>query len=327
MNEKGEGTSWLRSRSVKLGLAVIATVAIAICAITITHGNQDSDALFEKTFDYESLAYEVISEKDLTVKTYYYINSGGHIVIPPTVEHDGKTYTVICIGEGTFVENYQPVGGTPTMQPSKINSLEIPYTVTTIEKNAINNTLLWGLTIPETVKVVESNAIKNNRQLETLEILGSDTELKNNAIDLEQSLNRLVIPIDVKLTSSMIRINDVKQMNTLIFAPGSTGIGIDYTTDGSGFKYTDTLWHKLSEKNKLSIVFQNSVTYIGDNMLNGCKNVKELSFPSSLENIGENALNGFTFFKTDIIDMPANAENLRGNYFVGTPEKMVKWTY
>lgn len=322
MNKKENSMGWLTHGKVIFAFAIVATLIIAACVIMITNGSQDSDAA--KKFTVAEFNYEVISEEDLTVKTTQYDNSTkGHVTIPQTVEYEGKIYTVTCIGKNTFFHYYSIWGSQTRLVNSVITSLTIPYTVKTIDKEAITKTNIEILTIPDTVELIKKDAVKENNKLTTIEILGDNTKLEKNAFELDESVTKITIPIGAKITDDMIKIDDLKNVETVTFAPGSTGRGIDYTTDGSGFKYTDTLWYKLNKKNEINIIFQEGISYIGSNMFYGCENIRSFSFPSYIESIGDLAFGGFRFFESDSVEISAIPINLEGRTFVGIPEKMV----
>ena len=82
-------------------------LGLAICVLVIASASflafDDRSDAAEDTFSSDYIQYKICSEEDLTVCTvkgsYSHYNN---LVIPPTVENNGKTYTVVEIGNYTF---------------------------------------------------------------------------------------------------------------------------------------------------------------------------------------------------------------------------------
>ena len=86
-------------------------LGLAICVLVIASASflafDDRSDATSKYFYSGLVQYEICSEEDLTVRTVkgsynHYNDENNPLVIPPTVENDGKTYTVVEIGRYTF---------------------------------------------------------------------------------------------------------------------------------------------------------------------------------------------------------------------------------
>lgn len=86
-------------------------LGLAICVLVIASASflafDDRSDATSKYFSSGLVQYEICSEEDLTVRTVkgsynHYNDENNPLVIPPTVENDGKTYTVVEIGRYTF---------------------------------------------------------------------------------------------------------------------------------------------------------------------------------------------------------------------------------
>ena len=107
---------------------------------------------FEKDGIYYNITSPSNLEVEVTCKFYnpYGICSGGYtsenIVIPENVNYGNKTYTVTCIGRGSF------------SQCSKTKNVIIPNTVTTIDHEAFRECGLVSINIPNSVTKINSMA-------------------------------------------------------------------------------------------------------------------------------------------------------------------------
>jgi hypothetical protein len=98
----------------------------------------------------------------------------GNIVIPSTVDYNGKTYNVVRIGYRAFAETYH------------LESITIPLSVTSIGDYAFSGSLITAIDIPSSVvrigdyvfnkqgKIVKVLATYDNPQVEMCKITFSD---------------------------------------------------------------------------------------------------------------------------------------------------------
>ena len=104
----------------------------------------------ETTFEYEymgqTLNYEVIDANKNFVKLAHNENIKGDVIIPETVENNGKCYTVVEIGSGAINNGGNRWNNAPT-------TIKMPSTITKIDSSAFNNN--WSLTQIEIPASVE----------------------------------------------------------------------------------------------------------------------------------------------------------------------------
>ena len=120
-------------------------------------------ALPASAFDFEAggLCYDILPGDQNQVKVTYRVLSSenssyvtGDIVIPATVENDGKTYDVVAIGERAF----QACGS--------LNSVEIPESVTSIGNRAfLDCATLTKADLPANLTVIEEGTFFNCYEL------------------------------------------------------------------------------------------------------------------------------------------------------------------
>jgi len=170
-----------------------------------------------------------------------------NIVIPETVTHLGKTYTVVAIGDGTFYACYN------------LNSVTIPNSVTYIGNDAFADCGdLFSVNIPNNVTYIGNWAF-SRCQLHSVNIPNSVTYLGNNAFYKCTELTSVTLP------NSITSINDftfsVCEYLTSVTIPNSvTSIG------DNAFCYCGLT----------SITIPNSVTFIDDKAFFECRGLTEV---------------------------------------------------
>ena len=158
----------------------LSLVAMLIC-LTST---------WAKAFYVDGINYNITSADDLTVEvasdTYR-----GEIVIPASVQYDGKTYSVTSIGHGAF---WNCVG---------LTSVNIPNSVTSIGGAAFYSCNgLTSVTIPNSVTSIGGETFRYCHNLPTVNIPNSVTSIGSYAFD---GCTRLT---SVNLSSSLTVIGD-----------------------------------------------------------------------------------------------------------------------
>ena len=118
----------------------------------------------------DGIYYNITGETTPTVEVTYekdaYDNYSGDIVIPETVNYNGKAYTVTRIGDRSFMGCSQltslvlpstltSIGNAAIFRCPLIKELNIPESVTSIEASAFSScTSLTSMTLPEQVTVI-----------------------------------------------------------------------------------------------------------------------------------------------------------------------------
>ena len=98
---------------------LLTTIVALLCSI----------AASAHDFEVDGIYYNVTDEANLTVEVAknYYSDYSGDIVIPETVNYDGKSYSVTSIGNSAF------------WNCSSLTSVTIPNSVTSIGNYAFYN--------------------------------------------------------------------------------------------------------------------------------------------------------------------------------------------
>ncbi len=133
----------MKTRKLRL-LSFILAVAMMFAVMPV------SAFAAETTFKYEymgqTLNYEVIDADKNFVKLAHNKNIKGDVIIPETVEDNGKYYTVVEIGSNAINNNSNRSNNAPT-------TIKMPSTITKIDGSAFNNN--WSLTQIEIPASVE----------------------------------------------------------------------------------------------------------------------------------------------------------------------------
>lgn len=131
------------------------------------------------------LHYRILSAVELTVEvangtpgTY-----SGNMVIPPTVSHDSKSYTVAAIGSGAFY-------GCTNLQ-----SVHIPDSVTVIGDEAFGGCRsLTAVSIPDSVATIGYGAFWGCERLTAVSLPSGITEIDNGVFAHCSGLRTVVLP-------------------------------------------------------------------------------------------------------------------------------------
>ena len=130
-----------------------------------------SQSLWAYDFVADGIYYNITSSTDLTVEvtcdvkyqqTSTYV---GDVVIPITVENDGKTYSVTSIGDWAF------------NNCSGLTSIEIPSSVTSIGGSAFSGSGLTSIEIPDGVTSIGNDAFSYCSGLTSIEIPSGVTSI------------------------------------------------------------------------------------------------------------------------------------------------------
>ena len=109
------------------------------------------------------------------------------VVVPETVTHEGRTYTVEGVGYHAFANC------------NAITSITLPSTVHTIRYGAFSNCKsLVSVVLPDTMRNIEREACYACSSLSNITLPAGLTKLENNVFEYCSSLTSIVIPEGVK---------------------------------------------------------------------------------------------------------------------------------
>ena len=161
--------------------------------------------------------YELNSKKTQATLTGYKGTSGKDLVLPATVEDNGKTIPVVAVGKTapsaddpdsavkfasnvaltgtlTIPEGVTTIGAYAFCDQDGITELNLSSTVTDIGAQAFGHTGLTSVVIPATVKTIWNGAFNASSALKTFEIKGANTVLKAGILNSCRSLTSVILP-------------------------------------------------------------------------------------------------------------------------------------
>jgi hypothetical protein len=183
---------------------------------------------------------------------------------------------------------------------SKIASLTIPDSVTTIKNNAFDNChSLTSVTIPDSVTTIGTGAFQFCRSLKSITIPGSVTIIEEDTFNGCSSLTSVNIGDGV--TTIKTWAFDSCTSLTSVTIPDSVT-----TIEREAFEYCTSL---------NSITLPNSITFIGDFVFNSCTSLTSVNIPDSVTTIGGSAFRDCTRLPSVII--PYNVISIGSRAFQG----------
>ena len=188
-----------------------------------------------------------------------------NVVIPETVEDNGKTYSVTSISDNAF------------STCSSLTSVVIGNSVTSIGNYAFYNcSSLTSVTIPNSVTSIAGSAFYNCTSLTSITIPNSVTSIGSSVFYNCTSLTSITIPNSVTCISD----NAFYNCSSLT----SVVIGNSVTSIGNSVFYNCT--------SLTSITIPNSVTSICSNAFYDCTSLTSVTIPNSVTSIGYGAFSG-----------------------------------
>ena len=240
---------------------------------------------FDYTYEGKTITYTVISEADKTVKTIddsSLSNSGyvfGDLILPEKVQYKGTQYTLIEIGERSFIGWY------------RLTSVTIPNSVITIGDQAFNGCSgLTSVTIPNSVTSIGNDAFNGCSGLTSVEIPNSVTDIGSQAFLSCYKLTSVTIPTSVTSIGRSAFDYCLNLHNVYFNAKNCT---IDCNMNNSVY---DTFPTTIS-----NFVFGDEVTRIPEGVLSGNEKIQSINIPASVTEIGNWAFGWTTVLKEIVI--------------------------
>ena len=177
----------------------------------------------------------------------------GHVIIPESVEYEGRTYSVTSIRESAF------------SLCNKLVSVIIPKSVTSIEGNAFQGcTSLISVVIPNSVISIGYNAFRKCESLKSVEIPRSVNFIGKGAF------------IDCSSLTS-VNISDLEAWCMINFIDSSS----------NPLYYAHHLF--MNDAEVKDMIIPSNVTSIGNFAFQGCTGITSVKIPDSVTTIGSKA--------------------------------------
>ena len=287
--------------------------------------------------------------KTAKVTSYRYASSSnvdgyaGAVIIPATVNYNGKKYDVTGIDDMAFnwcsglksitiPNSVTSIGYAAFGRCSSLKSVTIPNSVTSIAQQTFwGCTGLTTVTIPNNVTSIAYEAFGSCSNLKSITIPNSVTSIAHGAFNNCSSLTNIAIPNSLTdigasafdntgwynnqpdgilyLDNWLIGVKGEKPMGKFMIAEGTIGLS------GSAFSGCDGL---------TSVTIPNSVIYISNGYsynnsyygcFSGCRSLTSVTIPNSVTSIGH-----FTFYECSglaTVKIPNSVTSIGGYAFYG----------
>lgn len=222
--------------------------------------------LFAQDFTYSGLQYSILNEIEKTCKVVRQdpVEIAGNIIIPDEVEFNGEKYMVTTIGERAFY------------MCKYMHSIEIPNSITSIEREAFYHCRITSIYIPDTITSLSDWVFGHCGFLEEVRLPENLISIGENSFDSCFQLKTIEIP------NSVVSIGK----EAFWFCIGLKSItlppSITIIREGT-FDSCESL---------TSVVIPNSVTAIQKKAFFCCQELPSIEIPNSVTLIEEDAFAG-----------------------------------
>ncbi len=206
------------------------------------------------------------------------------IVIPESIKYAGVDYEVTRIGEYAFAENYygyskitsvtipstvRSIGYSAFDYADKLTEIDVPASVTTLERAAFYCTGLKKVTLHEGLETMGIRAFYGNGQLSDITLPQTVKSIGFEAFYDCNQLTKIVIPENVT-TIGYSAFAECDKLESVTLPPGLTELA-----------------EKLFQNTPLkSIVIPAGVTTIGNRAFYQCRSLNSVTIPASVQTIG-----------------------------------------
>ena len=257
----------------------LATISAILCNTTVSAFHFEVDGIFYNILSATEQTAQVTFEGDY-YWTYAVNSYKGEVVIPSSVNYNGKTYRVSEINEGTF---YNAIN---------LTSITIPESVTSIKNNAFEKcSNLTTIIIPEGVTSIGDRVFAECSSMTSITIPESVTSFGESVFykcggSLIINCN---IPSDMLHCSTITSVT-IGEKVTSIGESAFSGCS-NLTTVNIPESVTSIGQHAFSGCSNLTspITIPQGITCIEKGTFNSCSNLASIIIPESVTSIGENA--------------------------------------
>lgn len=288
---------------------IVSFVLICVCSLSTLaydfaagsdvylYYNKIGDSSVEVTNKVPNHAIDSLSSKNIEVTLRYHNLYVGDIVIPSTVTHEGKVYTVRSIGDAAFAF-------------SDLASVTIPATVTNIGASAfVNCDALTSISIPNSVTHIGKGAFEDCSALSSISIGNGVAVINHRTFYRCTALTSIIIPNSV---TSIIEsaFGECAALTSVTIGSGVTNIGKWVFCGCRSLKTMvvrngNTMYDSRNNCNAIietgsntliagcqNTVIPNGVTNIGLYAFDNRKGLTSITIPASVRSIDWWAFNG-----------------------------------
>ncbi len=259
-------------------------------------------------FEYEGIAYSAISRT--TVEVISLLDGSqysGNVVIPETVEYNGKTFVVVSIGTRAFADC------------KDLQSVSISSTVETIQSHAFDNSSLKSLALPASVKSIARGAFVSG-SLSVIQCLGAEPAVCQDDWIVNDGV-KIYVPngsYEAYMSAEVWKDRNIVEGEPIpnfeadgiaYCVTGNTTVEVIPLLDGESRYVGYVVVPETVEYNGKTFV----VTSIGDNAFRDCGELQSVSLPSTVETIQSWA---FASNSLKSLVLPASVKSIGEGAFV-----------
>ena len=264
--------------------------------------------------DIDDFTYSLTeSSSGNSAKLVEYIGQGGDVVIPGTVEYEGKQYVVNQIGEKAF---YNCTG---------VVSVIIPESVVYMGKSTFEGcSSLENVNIPDAITIIYGRMFYGCKNLNEIHLSNNIITIKDYVFYKCQSLTSVVIPNSV-VTLEGYAFSYCTNLNSVSLSNKITEIGsyTFYSCDSLSSIVIPNSVTKIGGyafghcDNLTTVVFPEQLTTLGNNVFADCVKLAQISLPTSVTSIGEAAFSNTAITEFTI---PNNVTSIKNSVFLNCDE-------
>ncbi len=322
---------------------ILATLAMLLCSLTASAHDFVKNGIYYR-FNNNDVSDPTVAVTYMGRSADEYKNEyTGHVSIPSTVTHWGKTYRVTEIFEGAFKECDKLTSIYIPSSVTKIGSWSSFYECSGLTAVYISSIAAWcNIDFGTNPLKYAHNLYLNGKLVTKLVIPEGVTEIGRRAFRGCSRLTSVTIP------SSVIRIEDdafggCSSLEEIIFKDGSTTLSLGDNHNGGdrqglfydcplkkvylgrnlsyGTSQSEGFSPFYNKKTLESLTIGNGVTEISANAFSGCSGLTSITIPNNVTSI---EVNSFSYSSLTSINIPESVTNVGKDAFKGCNFTSVK---
>lgn len=229
----------------------------------------------------------------------------GDIVVPETVKYDGKTYTVVAVGEQAFYgcteltsvklpDTVQEIGNQAFAESGKLTSVNLPEGITSLTGAFSGCNSLAEITLPNSLTELDNNSFGFCKSLTSVHIPDGVTQIGNSALGWCTNLKEVNIPESV--TSIGHYAFACTAITSIVVPEGVTSLSGTF----------------LACKSLSEVKLPKSLTTIGIETFESCSSLTSVEIPDNVTTIDSYA---FSRSAIEEITIPKNVTSISKQAF------------